>query len=79
MPFKVEKDENIDKPLISIELNGKPEKFYPQQISAMILSDLKNSAEDFLGKKIKNAVITVLAYFNEGQRKLLKKQEKLQD
>ena len=43
----------------------------------MILSDLKNSAEEFLGKKIKNAVITVLAYFNEGQRKLLKKQEKL--
>ncbi len=71
-PFKVEKDENIDKPLISIELNGKPEKFYPQQISAMILSDLKNSAEEFLGKKIKNAIITVPAYFNEGQRKATK-------
>ena len=38
----------------------------------MILSDLKNSAEEFLGKKIKNAVITVPAYFNEGQRKATK-------
>ena len=70
--FKVIKEEDKDKPLISIELNGQSQKFYPQQISAMILSDLKKSAEDFVGKKLKNAVITVPAYFNEGQRKATK-------
>ena len=44
MPFKVEKDENINKSWILIELNKKAEKFYPKQISVMILSDLKNPA-----------------------------------
>ena len=72
-PFKVEKDENINKSLILIELNKKAEKFYPKQIICYDTFRL----EEFLGKKIKNAVITVLAYFNEGKRKLLKKQEKL--
>ena len=52
-PFKVEKDENINKSWILIELNKKAEKFYPKQISVMILSDLKNPAEEFLGKKNK--------------------------
>ena len=44
-PFKVEKDENINKSLIVIELNKKAEKFYPKQISVMILSDSKNFQE----------------------------------
>ncbi len=40
-PFKVEKDEDTDKQIISVTINGQFEKFYPQQKSAMILSDLK--------------------------------------
>ena len=71
-PFKVEKEEKSDKPIISIEINGKTEKFYPQQISAMVLADLKNTAEDYLGEKVKDAVITVPAYFNAYQKKATK-------
>ena len=43
-------------------------KFYPEQISAMILERLKEDAETFLGQKVKDAVITIPAYFNISQR-----------
>ena len=69
-PFKVEKDENSDKPVISVE--GIEEKFLPQQISAMILSYLKQTAEDYLGQEVKDVVITVPAYFNAYQKKATK-------
>ena len=71
-PFKVIKDLEKDKPLIEIEYKGKKEKYYPQQISAMILGDVKKYAEDFIGKEIKKAVITVPAYFNESQKRATK-------
>ena len=64
-PFKVEKEEKSDKPIISIEINGKTEKFYPQQISAMVLADLKNTAEDYLGETVNKAIVTVPAYFSD--------------
>ena len=66
-PFKLEKD-NKDKPLICVECNKQEKKFYPEQISAMILERLKEYAEDYLNTKIKDAVITVPAYFNNTQR-----------
>ena len=44
-------------------------KFYPEQISAMILEKIKNLAEQYLGKPVTKAVITVPAYFNDSQRK----------
>ena len=66
-PFKLEKD-NKDKPLICVEYNKQEKKFYPEQISAMILERLKEYAEDYLNTKIKDAVITVPAYFNNIQR-----------
>ena len=72
LPFKVEKDENSDKPVISVEINGENDKFYPQQISAMVLSYLKQTAEDYLGQEVKDAVITVPAYFNAYQKKATK-------
>ena len=66
-PFQIESDEN-DKPMIIASIKDKKEKFYPEQISALILKELKKNAEDYLGKKVNNAVITVPAYFNNNQR-----------
>jgi len=68
-PFKIEKDIKCnDRPLIVVEYKNKIEKFYPEDISAMILSKLKENAENFLDMKVKDAVITVPAYFNQSQR-----------
>ena len=54
----------------TVEIDEK--KYTPQEISAMILTKLKNDAEAFLGEKIKQAVITVPAYFNDSQRQATK-------
>ena len=70
-PFKIERELKNDKCIIIIERNNKKEKYYPQQISGMILRRLKESAETYLstnGKKITKAIITVPAYFNEEER-----------
>ena len=70
-PFKV--IEGVDhKPMIVVNFKGKEEKFYPEQISSMVLTKMREIAEDFLGKQIKDAVITVPAYFNDSQRQATK-------
>ncbi|XP_044488457.1 luminal-binding protein 5-like [Mangifera indica] len=56
------------KPYVQMKLNGKTNVFSPQEITAMTLKKLKEAAEGFLGEKIKDAVITVPAYFNDAQR-----------
>ena len=66
-PFKMIKSDNGD---AWVEVKG--EKLAPQQISAQVLTKMKKSAEDYLGHEIKEAVITVPAYFNDSQRKATK-------
>ncbi len=66
-PFKIIKADNGD---AWVEVKG--EKLAPQQISAQVLTKMKKSAEDYLGHEIKEAVITVPAYFNDSQRQATK-------
>ncbi|RNC40253.1 heat shock protein 70, partial [Trypanosoma cruzi] len=66
-PFAVEKGEN-DGVLIRVEHNGETLRLEPEQISARVLAYLKLCAEQFIGKRVKKAVITVPAYFNDAQR-----------
>ena len=65
--FKVEADQN-DKPLIRANYNGEDKKFSPEEISAMVLTKMKEIAENYLGEEVTQAVITVPAYFNDAQR-----------
>ncbi|XP_077967455.1 heat shock 70 kDa protein 1-like [Styela clava] len=57
-----------NKPTISIKYKGQRKMFCPEEISAMVLESLKQTAEDFLGETVTDAVITVPAYFNDAQR-----------
>ncbi len=67
VPFKIEKGANKD---VRINVNNK--KYSPAEISAMILQKAKQIAEDYLGEKVDEAVITVPAYFNDSQRQATK-------
>ena len=60
------------KPYIQVEIKGQKKLYSPEEISAMILTKMKTIAENFLGTKVKNAVITVPAYFNDSQRQSTK-------
>jgi heat shock protein 1/8 len=71
-PFKVEKEENGDRPLIVVQFMGQTKRFYAEEISAMVLQKMKKIAEDFLGKDVKDAIVTVPAYFNDSQRQATK-------
>src|SRR6201997_4496306 len=67
VPYKVVRGDNND---ARIEISGK--KYSPPEISAMILTKLKEAAEAYLGGKVTEAVITVPAYFNDAQRQATK-------
>ncbi|MFZ1702441.1 MAG: molecular chaperone DnaK [Pyrinomonadaceae bacterium] len=67
VPYKVEKASNGD---VRIAAEGK--QYNPPEIAAMVLQKLKQSAEDYLGSKVEQAVITVPAYFNDAQRQATK-------
>lgn len=71
LPYKVVEGPNGGV-LIQCEVGGKVEKYSPEQISAMILQQLKADAEAYLGEKISDVVITVPAYFNDSQRQATK-------
>lgn len=70
-PFKVKKSSN-DKPLICVKFKGEAKEFTPEEISAMVLTKMKETAETFLGYPVKKAVVTVPAYFNDAQRRATK-------
>jgi molecular chaperone DnaK len=67
VPYNLAKRDNGD---VAIEVNGK--QFSPPEISARILQKMRQTAEDYLGEKVSQAVITVPAYFNDSQRQATK-------
>uniref|UniRef100_A0A4W4F9M9 Heat shock cognate 71 kDa protein n=1 Tax=Electrophorus electricus TaxID=8005 RepID=A0A4W4F9M9_ELEEL len=69
-PFTVINDSS--RPKVQVEYKGESKAFYPEEISSMVLSKMKEIAEAYLGKTITNAVITVPAYFNDSQRQATK-------
>ena len=71
MPFKVTAGSN-DRILIESTVNGETKQFSPEELSAMVLVKMKQTAESFLGKTVTDAVVTVPAYFNDSQRKATK-------
>jgi heat shock protein 1/8 len=70
-PFTV-KAGTSNKPLIEVEYKGERTTFQPEEISAMVLTKMKQTAEAYLGGEVKDAVITVPAYFNDSQRQATK-------
>ncbi|KAK6351060.1 70-kilodalton heat shock protein, variant 2 [Orbilia javanica] len=69
-PFKI-----IDKggkPIIQVEFKGEEKTFTPEEISSMVLTKMRETAESYLGGTVNNAVITVPAYFNDSQRQATK-------
>ncbi|KAK1774593.1 heat shock protein 70 family [Copromyces sp. CBS 386.78] len=69
-PYKVVSKD--DKPVVKVEVNGSEKTFTPEEISAMVLGKMKETAEAYLGKKVTHAVVTVPAYFNDNQRQATK-------
>lgn len=64
--------EKNDKPMINVEYKGEEKTFTPEEISAMILTKMKETAESYLGYSVTDAVISVPAYFNDAQRQSTK-------
>ncbi|RYR67065.1 hypothetical protein Ahy_A03g013306 isoform A [Arachis hypogaea] len=71
VPYKIVNKDG--KPYIQVKIkDGETKVFSPEEISAMVLTKMKETAEAFLGKKIHDAVVTVPAYFNDAQRQATK-------
>ena len=70
LPYKIINKEN--KPYIQIDVQGEQKTYAPEEISAFILRRMKEIAENYLGKEVTHAVVTVPAYFNDAQRQATK-------
>ncbi|KAI0370882.1 heat shock protein 70 [Pilatotrama ljubarskyi] len=69
-PFKVVNKSG--KPVVSVKYRGETREFTPEEISAMVLGKMKETAEAYLGRSVTHAVVTVPAYFNDAQRQATK-------
>ena len=69
-PFEVKDKGN--KPVIEVEYKNEKKQFHPEEISSMILTKMKETAEAYIGEKVTDAVVTVPAYFNDSQRQATK-------
>jgi molecular chaperone DnaK len=67
LPYKIEQASNGD-----VHINMKGKKYSPAEVSSFVLADIKHSAEEYLGEKVTDAVITVPAYFDDSQRQATK-------
>merc|ERR1719157_44498 len=70
LPFKIV--DIAGKPQIEVKVNGVAKTMPPEEVSSMVLIKMKETAENYLGKEVKHAVITVPAYFNDAQRQSTK-------
>ncbi|KAF1766532.1 hypothetical protein GCK72_006489 [Caenorhabditis remanei] len=69
-PFKIVDKSN--KPTVEVKVGSESKQFTPEEVSAMVLTKMKQIAESYLGHEVKNAVVTVPAYFNDAQRQATK-------
>ncbi|EDO19564.1 hypothetical protein Kpol_1018p97 [Vanderwaltozyma polyspora DSM 70294] len=69
-PFKIIDREG--KPVIQVEFKGETKTFTPEEVSSMVLTKMRETAEAYLGDKVNDAVVTVPAYFNDSQRQATK-------
>merc|ERR1719480_344997 len=70
LPFKIV--DKSGKPFISVVVKGENKVMAPEEVSSMVLTKMKETAENYLGKEVKHAVVTVPAYFNDQQRQSTK-------
>merc|ERR1711957_944331 len=70
LPFKIV--DHDGKPQISVKVSGQDKLMGPEEVSSMVLVKMKETAENYLGKEVKHAVVTVPAYFNDAQRQSTK-------
>jgi len=70
-PFTV-KEGSGGRPVIEVSFKGETRQFFPEEVSSMVLSKMKETAEAYIGESVKDAVITVPAYFNDSQRQATK-------
>ena len=70
LPFNVVNRDG--RPSVQVTVKGEKKYYTPEEISAMVLGKMKETAESYLGKKVANAVVTVPAYFNDAQRQATK-------
>lgn len=69
-PFEVKSKNN--KPVIEVQYKNETKQFHPEEISSMVLTKMKETAEAYIGEEVKDAVVTVPAYFNDSQRQATK-------
>merc|ERR1712224_577771 len=70
LPYKIV--EKNSKPMMKVKVNRADKLMSPEEVSSMVLAKMKEVAENYLGKEVKHAVITVPAYFNDAQRQATK-------